>query len=103
MNLRIKTEPYQPETSYLTAHLEGVDEQTISSILGFKPNVQDDPYKVTASWGFKVLIEDLDAGTETEHVCAVWDYKGSFAFGGASAYGPPGILRLVFGNKLVEV
>lgn len=103
MNLRIKTKPYQPERSYLTARLKGVDEQTISGILGFKPNVQDDPDKVAVSWGFKVLIEDLDAGTKTEHICAVWDYKGSFAFGGASAYGSPDILRLVFGNKLVEV
>lgn len=41
--------------------------EDITAVLGFGPNVKDDPYKVTHSWGFR-----LD-GRE----CGIWDYKGS--------------------------
>jgi hypothetical protein len=37
----------------------------IAAILG-KPNVQDDPDKVTHSWGFTI---------DGDH-CGIWDYKG---------------------------
>lgn len=45
---------------------ESVTPEQIESVLGFAPNVQDDPDKVTMSWGFK-----LDGVR-----CGIWDYKG---------------------------
>ncbi|MFA7278735.1 MAG: hypothetical protein WC100_01410 [Sterolibacterium sp.] len=54
----------------------------ITRILGFAPNVQDDPAKVTASWGFMV----------NGHQCGIWDYKG----GRWSTYGPQGVFDMLF-------
>lgn len=73
--------------SHRTGTLCVVSESIITKILGFKPNVDDDPDKVTASWSFTV------DGVP----CAVWDYKGSFEYGQASTYGPHEALRRVFG------
>ena len=47
-----------------------VDE--ISEILGFEPNIEDDPDKVEFSWGAVVLDED----TGEESIIAIWDYHG---------------------------
>lgn len=41
--------------------------ERIEEVLGFKPNIDDDPCKVTMSWGFK--IDGV--------ACGIWDYKGS--------------------------
>lgn len=54
----------------------------ISETLGFKPNVRDDPDKVTKSWAFTV----------NGHRCAIWDYKGTKW----SVFDPDGVLNLVF-------
>ena len=57
----------------------------IEQILGFEPNVKDDPYKVKNSWGFKV---------DGMH-CGIWDYKGL----PWSAYGPEEVFIKLFGEE----
>lgn len=39
--------------------------EAIVAVLG-EPNIKDDPYKVTMSWGFVIDGEP----------CGIWDYKG---------------------------
>lgn len=41
--------------------------EQISEVLGFSPNVEDDPYKVKYSWGFAINGKE----------CGIWDYKES--------------------------
>lgn len=41
--------------------------EQISEVLGFSPNVKDDPDKVKYSWGFTINGKK----------CGIWDYKGS--------------------------
>ena len=71
-----------------TGSLEDLSKDDIVRILGFEPNVEDDPYKVVNSWGFTIN------GIE----CAVWDYKGSHKYKQWSTFGPDEALRLVFGT-----
>ena len=56
--------------------------QDIESVLGFAPNIADDPDKVTHSWGFTV----------NGHECGIWDYKGSRW----SVYDPDKLLPQLF-------
>ena len=60
----------------------------INKKLGFKPNIQDDPHNVTASWGFEVTLDD-----GSTHRCAIWDYNGNRW----STYGPKAIFDELFG------
>ena len=57
----------------------------INRILGFRPNVQDDPSKVKHSWGFKADGQP----------CGVWDYKG----GRWSVFGPKEVFDTLFPGK----
>jgi len=41
--------------------------EQITKVLGFPPNIKDDPNKVKHSWGFTVDGKR----------CGIWDYKGS--------------------------
>ena len=61
----------------------------ITEILGFSPNVKDDPYKVVNSW----------AGTFNGQEFAIWDYKGSHMFGQFSTYGSSAIFQTLFGVR----
>jgi hypothetical protein len=54
----------------------------ITKILGFEPNVLDDPYKVKYSWGFTV------DGVR----CGIWDYKGDRW----SFFGPEEVAKKLF-------
>jgi hypothetical protein len=56
--------------------LKDVSYERICEVLGFKPNVRDDPDKVKYSWGF--TIDGEPAG--------IWDYKGSHKFNSWSVY-----------------
>ena len=56
--------------------------EKIEEVLGFGPNVDDDPDKVTMSWGFKIGSERF----------GIWDYKGSRW----STFGDRTILRRLF-------
>lgn len=60
------------------ATLENVSYERIVEVLGFKPNIDDDPDKVENSWGF--TIDGEPAG--------IWDYKGSHRFNSWSVYNP---------------
>jgi hypothetical protein len=71
-----------------TGNLYGISREKIISILGFKPNVKDDPYKVKNSWGF---IAD---GVR----CGIWDYKGSHEYNEWSTYGSPEVFVKLFGT-----
>lgn len=59
----------------------------IEKVLGFKPNIDDDPDKVTSSWGFRVKFSDGDHDRG-----AIWDYKGSRW----SAFGDRDIFDILF-------
>lgn len=74
-----------------THYLKELTAQGVSDLLGFTPNVEDDPDKVKYSWGFTV------DGVP----CGVWDFKGSSAEGCWSAYGTTEALSRVFGGHLV--
>ncbi len=63
----------------LTSKLSPVD---ITNRLGFRPNIPDDPSKVTYSWGFTV----------DGHRCGIFDYKGSRW----SVFDPHRVLHKVF-------
>lgn len=57
----------------------------INRILGFKPNIQDDPVKVKYSWGFTV------DGVP----CGIWDYRGSRW----SVFGPQEVFDSLFPSR----
>ena len=78
--------PVNKVGSFRTGTLEDINVATINEILGFEPNVADDPHKVVHSWGFEV---------DGVH-CAIWDYKGSHFFGSFSVYGPAEIFQKLF-------
>lgn len=58
----------------------------ITKVLGFKPNVDDDPDKVKYSWGFTYM------GAK----CGIWDYKGSRW----STYGPDVVFESLFPGQV---
>ena len=72
-----------------TGGIYGTTIREINGVLGLTPNIDDDPDKVTASWGF-----EMDG-----HVCNIWDYKGSLAVNQVSTYGNHEVFRRLFGNK----
>ena len=59
-----------PTTRFFDSYKQGsihATKEQIVEVLGFEPNVEDDPDKVVNSWGFTLDGE----------VAAIWDYKGS--------------------------
>ena len=85
----MKIVPVNRPGFHRTGCLEDIDVATITEVLGFAPNVNDDPDKVVNSWGFK--IDDQDFG--------IWDYKGSHIRGAFSTYGSAKILSKLFPNN----
>jgi hypothetical protein len=69
-----------------TGTLYDINVATITEILGFGPNIDDDPTKVVNSWAFE--IDGRKFG--------IWDYKGSHHAGQFSTYGSPGVLSKLF-------
>lgn len=82
----IVPDPDASKGSHRTGVLEGITADKIESILGFAPNVADDPDKVRYSWAFTV----------NGYKCAIWDYKGSYQYNSFSTYGPASVLRSIF-------
>lgn len=78
--------------AYRTGTLRKTNVDEINAILGFEPNVEDDPYKVKHSWGFKADGKQ----------CGIWDYKGSNSWGTFSTYGPDEVFRKLFGDKYIS-
>lgn len=76
---------------YRTGGLAGLNVDQITSIVGFEPNISDDPEKVTASWGFEVLDDQGNT-----HDCGIWGYKGSARARRFSTYGPKSIFAQLF-------
>lgn len=72
--------------SHRTGTLYDINATTISEILGFEPNIDDDPHKVVNSWGFEINGEQF----------GIWDYKGSHHSGQFSTYGNAEILSKLF-------
>lgn len=72
-----------------TGTLYDINVETINKILGFEPNIEDDPDKVVNSWGFEVDGER----------CAIWDYKGSHLHGQFSTYGSHDVFDKLFGTN----
>lgn len=71
-----------------TGTLNNINIEKINVILGFEPNVEDDPDKVNHSWGFKAKGKN----------CGIWDYKGSEKYHQFSTYGPDEIFTELFGD-----
>lgn len=71
-----------------TGTLSNLTVERINELLGFEPNVDDDPDKVNHSWGFTV------DGSEF----GVWDYKGSELQGRFSCCGSSKTLTKIFGE-----
>jgi len=80
-----------------TGELVNMTAKQIEAKLGFAPNVEDDPAKVTASWGFMLNPEP----DKTVPKCGIWDYKGSGRFGVWSTYGPRQVFVAIFGEENV--
>lgn len=90
--------PVQNVQSHRTGTISGMTAEKISALLGFTPNVDDDPYKVENSWAAEV--SDLPGYFDDEFFpIAVWDYKGSHHRGQFSCYGQPEVLLSIFGNN----
>ena len=86
----MKVEAYDGHIgSHRTGSLLDINVATISEVLGFEPNYDDDPDKVVNSWAFTVDDEK----------CAIWDYKGSHEHGTFSTYGPSEIFEKLFGTN----
>lgn len=77
--------------SHKMGELVGLTYQQVVDVLGFEPNIEDDPHKVVNSWSF------LADGNK----CAVWDYKGSHEWGTWSVYGKREVFEALFGKSYV--
>ena len=69
-----------------TGTLYDINVATITNILGFGPNIDDDPAKVVNSWGFEINGNRF----------GIWDYKGSHHCGQFSTYGDSEVLSKLF-------
>lgn len=86
MSTKIIIEKYNRPGSSRTGSLKNITKEGIEAVLGFPPNVQDDPDKVENSWGFKIDGEAF----------GIWDYKGSHHVKSWSTYGPSQVLIKLF-------
>jgi len=85
----MKIVPINKPGDYRTGAIVGYTVAEISAILGFKPNVLDDPDKVKYSWGFAV----------DGVFCGIWDYKGSYKSRYYSTFGPDEVFQKLFPPK----
>jgi len=85
----MKIEPNDEAGGGRTGTLQNISVAEINRILGFTPNVEDDPDKVVNSWGFKA--DGIP--------CGIWDYKGSHKAGQFSTDGPEVVFKTLFGDK----
>jgi hypothetical protein len=81
----IAPSPVFASGEYRSGTLIGLDPADVEARLGFAANREDDPGKVSHSWGF--LVDGV--------FCAVWTYRGGPTL---STFGPAAALRSVFGN-----
>ncbi len=79
--------------SHRTGTLVNITVEEISAVLGFGPNVEDDPLKVKHSWGF----EHPGSGNY-----GIWDYKGSAEDNEFSTYGDKALFYHLFGDRYIH-
>lgn len=89
--MKIETiKPINEAGSHRTGTISNTSFSEICEILGFEPNIEDDPYKVNYSWGALV----------NNHIrIGIWDYKQSYTFGEFSTYGNPDVFKALFGER----
>jgi hypothetical protein len=75
-----------------TGEIVGYTVAEINQILGFRPNVDDDPDKVCYSWGF--LADGIQ--------CGVWSYRNSHRIGCFSTSGPAEVFDNLFPKKAIK-
>ena len=81
----MEIKPINTAGSYKTGFLpDHITAKQIAEILGFPPNIEDDPDKVENSWGFTV----------DGVICGIWDYKG-YRW---STFGPSSVFDKLFGD-----
>lgn len=85
-------EPCNTPGNHRTGSLVNITKADIEHILGFAPNVLDDPSKVQHSWGFTV------DGVR----CGIWDWKGSWRRREWSTWGPSEVLSQLFGSQHIS-
>lgn len=99
----MKITPINEAGSCRTGTLTNTTVKEINEILGFEPNIEDDPDKVEHSWGFRVKWTTLEAKKlntgNLRSNCGIWDYKGSHRVGQFSTYGDAVVFQKLFGNK----
>ena len=78
--------PAQIAMTYRTGTIKNYTYNQIVEILGFAPNVNDDPKKVVNSWAF--TVDGFEA--------AIWDYDNSHFVGCWSIYDPHNVLGHLF-------
>ena len=83
---------YEKGTGGRTGSIYRITHKEITTILGFKPNVEDDGDKVKYSWGATVDGRDI----------AIWDYRGSWRDKEFSTNGPTLIFVALFGDRYVR-
>jgi len=79
--------PVDRAGQYKMATLSNYTKDQIEQILGFAPNIKDDPSKVSYSWGFTIDGE----------LCGIWDYYHSHNQNEWSVFGPISTLQKLFG------
>jgi hypothetical protein len=90
---QIQPIPEHPAHSSAKCHIYGLSSKQITQILGFKPNVFEDPTKVRFAWGF--LYKGQHYG--------VWDYRGSWRDKCYSFSGPRTVAEELFATgRVVE-
>ena len=82
----MKINPIDTAGASKTGALYDITVNAITEVLGFGPNIDDDPTKVVNSWGFEIDGKRF----------GIWDYKGSHHCGQFSTYGDSEILSKLF-------
>lgn len=90
MKMKITPTPTPGDSKQGT--IKNITPEEISGILGFPPNVDDDPEKVNFSWGF--LVNGVR--------CGIWDYYESYKEGEFRFFGPKKIFIALFGEDRVS-
>jgi hypothetical protein len=75
-----------------TGSLRGIDRRSIERRLGLKATPVDGDGKVTLEWSFTI------EGSP----CMIWNYKGADQHGYWSFSGSALLMRMVFGDEMVE-
>jgi hypothetical protein len=93
----MKIVPINEPGATRTGRLTDMTVNKITEVLGFEPNVKDDPYKVKHSWGFQISTSKIGVAK-----FGIWSYKDSEKSGEFSTWGPSEILVRLFPKNYVS-